>query len=177
MVGKAVGKRVARAKAKEVFQQYKANGGTIPVRIGDILDLYDIDLVEDKMESDLAGMLLVDDHSSIIVVNSHHHELRQRFTLAHELGHFLLHRRSGDAIFHRDEKSAQGTNRAEMDANAFAAELLMPSEEVRKRASELNVDILFNNPVSDLAREFEVSSQAMGIRLQQLGFIDLEAYW
>ncbi len=65
--------------------------------------------------------------------------VRQRFTIAHELGHFFLHRASStvfvDAapIFFRDESSSNGSQREEIEANAFAAELLMPEDAIRQR--------------------------------------------
>src|SRR6218665_508530 len=90
----------------------------------------------------LAGMLFNKDGKSIIAVNSAHHKNRQRFTIAHECGHLILH---GSAvfidrsfeIFRRDDTSSEAIDMNEVEANQFAAELLMPArdviEEVRKR--------------------------------------------
>ncbi len=122
-------------------------------------------------------MLLAHDDKAIIVVNKCSPAKRQRFTLAHELGHYLLHKTPGSAIFHRDERSSQGTDRVEVDANAFAAELLMPADEVRAQAAELGVDLLEDDLTRQLADVFDVSIQAMSIRLQQLGIVDIDAYW
>lgn len=122
-------------------------------------------------------MLLVDNDDAVIVVNEDNPTQRRRFTLAHEYGHYLLHTESNTSIFHRDEKSSQGTDRVEIDANAFAAELLMPAEEVGAQAAKIGVDPLADDITRGLADTFGVSFQAMSIRLQQLGVIDIEAYW
>ena len=179
MKSKSVGKRLARERAKEVYQEYKVNGGTLPVSIDELVRHKGIEVVGFKApSSDLAGALLVDHDDAVIVVNRENPKQRQRFTLAHEFGHFLLHREPGDAIFHRDERSSQGTDRIEIDANAFAAELLMPADEVRQRVAKLeSIDLLNDSMASELAKEFGVSFQAMSIRLQQLGIVDIEAYW
>lgn len=173
MIGKSVGKSQARKRAQDVFQAYKARGGDIPIDIEAILKRHGIHLVMREASTDLAGMLLVDEDQAIIAVNEGHPEVRRRFTLAHELGHFLLHRQPGSAIFHRDEKSSEGTDRTEIDANAFAAELLMPAEEVRHYAVQLHIDLLADEELYKLSKKFKVSPQAMSIRLQQLKLIQL----
>lgn len=97
---------------------------------------------------------------------------RQRFTMAHELGHFLLHRgRIGDGI--DDDRAYRSTEvgkyhntkigRAEeTEANRLAALILMPSELVRKECG-------YASSIDALAKRFQVSRQAMEIRLSTLG--------
>lgn len=83
--------------------------------------------------------------------------VRQRFTIAHELGHLLLHP-SGMAF--RDDTFSGGP--LEVEANAFAAALLMP-------ASFLQPATVLLTPTAQLARIYKVSETAMEIRLNQLG--------
>lgn len=88
---------------------------------------------------------------------------RQRFTIAHELGHF--------ALGHRDAPRDSGNFQAsgdfkEVSANRFAAELLMPSELVTHYYRNGLV-----NSIDDLAMTFGVSRDAMGYRLINLGLI------
>lgn len=90
---------------------------------------------------------------------------RQRFTIAHELGHILLgHIQPGERA-HRDPKrsyDAYNERPMERQANEFAAQLLMPETVVRMAAK--------NNPSThDLAHEFKVSADAMGYRIRNLG--------
>lgn len=90
---------------------------------------------------------------------------RQRFTCAHELGHYVKRSALGDAeweyVEHRDLLSSQGSNADEIFANRFAAALLMPAEAVREMHEKLG-------PAA-LAYEFGVSADAMSYRLANLG--------
>jgi Zn-dependent peptidase ImmA (M78 family) len=91
---------------------------------------------------------------------------RRAFTIAHELGHWELHRDLGveaHARFCRTEEvGANGVTRIEREANQFAAALLMPADLVRAAVAERGTDVVA------LARAFGVSSQAMHIRLETL---------
>jgi hypothetical protein len=101
---------------------------------------------------------------------------RRRFTVAHEIGHHLLHS-DGKAVLCRpaDVETAQASERArEREANRFAAELLMPEAMVREAADRDGPD-----PIA-LAPAFGVSDVAMGYRLVTLGYmkalpVDLQA--
>jgi Zn-dependent peptidase ImmA (M78 family) len=111
-----------------------------------------------------------------IAVNKTHHPNRQRFTIAHECGHLHLHADQGDrlwvdksysTIVYRDSTSSTGDKLAEIQANQFAAGLLMPE-------SLLNEDMtqdLSDVDISRLAVRFRVSEQAMSLRLVSLGML------
>ncbi|MEV7243158.1 ImmA/IrrE family metallo-endopeptidase [Streptomyces sp. NPDC093248] len=96
---------------------------------------------------------------------------RQRFTLAHELGHIL----AGDAIdrpLTEHVAPSADQDRAEIRANAFAAELLMPHKELVHSAGDagrLDKDALLS-----LSWEYQVSPSAMATRLRTLGIINDE---
>lgn len=109
---------------------------------------------------------------AIIGVNSTHPEKRQRFSVAHELGHVLLHR---DAAFHlddraiigfRSEESSLGKDPREVEANQFAAELLMPEAFIRRDLHRLN-DQPIDDVIEELASSYGVSVQAMTIRISR----------
>ena len=87
--------------------------------------------------------------------------VRQRFTAAHELGHFVLHRDSiGQSLEDNYLLRAEGmTNWQETQANQFAADLLMPRELISQAIDAGTVD------VRGLAKLFQVSEIAMSIRL------------
>lgn len=180
MIGKPVGKRRAKERAEQLLHEYFEGGGTVPVRIAQLVESHGIEVVREAAGPDLAGMLVVDDDVSVIVVNADDAPYRQMFTLAHELGHYLLHRPTGAAAFHRDERSRTGTDRVEIDANTFAAEVLMPEAAVRMHAGDLSVDLATDHgleQIAKLARRFDVSTQAMSFRLQNLGILKLDGYW
>lgn len=125
--------------------------------------------------TEVSGLLLRANGRSICVVNSDHHRNRQRFTIAHEIGHWHLHPVKGEyvdfAVHRRDPQSSEGTNREEIEANAFAAELLMPEALVRRELPyPLNV-AEDEETIRRVARRFRVSPQAMTHRLTNLDLV------
>ncbi|MEQ9163174.1 MAG: ImmA/IrrE family metallo-endopeptidase, partial [Ilumatobacter fluminis] len=112
----------------------------------------------------------------VIVVNGQHADVRQRFTIAHELGHFLLHRGRPVIVDHltrahvnmRDETSSLATSTEEIAANQFAASLLMPTDWVTSAINSLD-HLSSSRQVAALASTFDVSEQAMEYRLINLG--------
>src|SRR5690606_31509796 len=132
--------------------------------------------------SDISGFILRSGKDAIIGVNSLHPNVRQRYTVAHELGHFLIHAQGMDevhvdrvfSIQFRTQISSEGTDRDEREANFFAAELLIPKRFVEARlADAVRMDLVDDSFIEQLAREFDVSTQAMVFRLANLGFIRL----
>ena len=126
------------------------------------------------LEEDLSGMIFMKDAATIIVVNSPHHPNRQRFTLAHELGHFELHMTEiGSEVhvdktflaFARDAKSSMGWDRKEIEANRFAGELLVPHHMLVEELCDRDVDVEDERLIADMAGRFEVSRQMMTFRI------------
>jgi Zn-dependent peptidase ImmA (M78 family) len=119
----------------------------------------------------------------VIGANKSHHPHRQRFTIAHELGHFLLHKgetvhvdegRGALAINLRDSESSKGEDNEEKEANLFAAELLMPAKFLKKDLEGKSFDLLADTTLLDgLAKKYQVSTQALTFRLANLGYIRL----
>lgn len=105
------------------------------------------------------------DGGYIVKVNRHDSSGRQRFTVAHELAHFLLHRHligagiTDDALYRSNQ-----TDRVEAEANRMAAEIVMPTQLVRD-AKSVAERLGSNDIVADLAGTFQVSPAAMRIRL------------
>lgn len=111
----------------------------------------------------------------LIVVEATHHEHRRRFSVAHEVGHFVLHylpKTGGDTYRCTPEDMERGSApggagagaahlRQEWEANLFAAELLMPEQPL------LAMYRVVGGSVSRLAKHFCVSPQAMEIRLKR----------
>jgi Zn-dependent peptidase ImmA (M78 family) len=126
------------------------------------------------LEGDLSGALVREDGQAYIGVNSLHHLNRRRFTIAHELGHYVLHKGIKlhvDTDFRvnwRDNESSKAINPDEIEANRFAAELLMPTDFLVKDIDALK-DVN-QSTIDSLAKRYRVSSQAMKIRLGNFGF-------
>ena len=128
------------------------------------------------LDADLSGMIFMKD-AVIIVVNSLHHVNRQRFTLAHELGHFELHMKEiGTEVhvdkkflaFARDANSSLGWDRKEVEANRFASELLVPDRMLNHELSDRLVDAEDEGLIANLAERFQVSRQMMTFRIGDL---------
>ncbi len=87
---------------------------------------------------------------------------RDRFTIAHELGHYVLHSRRGQRqILAR----RCGSDRAEWEANWFAAALLMPTADFKQACA------LYGNSVPLVAARYLVSQKAAQVRMETLGIV------
>ena len=110
----------------------------------------------------------------VIVANADHAEVRRRFTIAHELAHLLLHdyrTPHADTAFKirfRANLEYDGSIAEEIEANQFAAEILMPARFILQRVAALELEYTADSSddaLKLLAREFKVSRQALQIRL------------
>ncbi len=148
-----------------------------PVPVNRFIRAHGIRIIMKSMENQVSGFILQDGEKKLIAVNSFHPAVRQRFTMAHELGHFLLkHKPKGmivdDADFPllwRDEEASEGTNLQEREANLFASTLLMPKEFLEKDLRHLqNVATHNDTLIRNLARKYGVSAHALLIRISTL---------
>ncbi len=127
-----------------------------------------IEVVYAYLPSDVSGSIeRTSGSTATIYLNFMDSANRQRFTCAHELGHYRSRVAQGLAEFaftdYRSTLAAAGTNRDEIWANQFAASLLMPRHLVKRWSTAgLTAD--------DMARLFGTSVQAMELRLRNLRF-------
>src|SRR5579872_5826443 len=149
-----------------------------PIPIEQLANALNIDVRYSETSDDVSGALIRDAGSVIIAVNSAQHENRQRFTIAHELGHFLLHRNTklhfddDFRIDYRDATSSEATKREEIEANGFAAAVLMPERILERDWLRFGSDKRgISDTIRALATKYHVSQKAMELRLVNLGFI------
>lgn len=160
--------RIARL-AEEILAQ--ANVAKPPVPIEDVARVAGFRLIKEHLDSDFSGFYVMRAGTPTIGINIAHPPVRQRFTIAHEIGHARLHADDHyDREFRRDPSSATATDPDEIDANAFAANLLMPAHWIRERWAEAT-DLLDNDWVVRTAREFGVSTQSLMFRIENLGLL------
>ena len=116
------------------------------------------------MDNYLSGSLSYKDGVWIMTVNSKQHPKRQRFTLAHELAHYILHKEKNTEF--QDSTFFRGNNMDSLEymANDFAAALLMPDDKV----NELIKNGIRN--IGKLAERFDVSAAAMKYKVEKLGY-------
>lgn len=166
-------------KAEELAEKYNGSG-VAPFPFENILaDEKDLRIrYTDKLPENVSGVIIHDKTQQIfvILVDNKKPETRQYFTLAHELGHYYLHKEhliSNDIIVDDGDLGTSSmlyridTNTStemEREANNFAASLLMPKKLVRTAWEELK-------DIEELARIFKVSPSAMSIRLERLHLI------
>ena len=174
----------AEARAQEMLE--RANAMTRPVDLKPILDELGLELRLNPMGDGYSGYLAVD--KRVLVVNRSHPPVRRRFTIAHEIGHYDLHRRERDAddvfldrtdyfreeheeVYFRSNQFGAADLRMEVEANAYAAGLLMP-EKLLEQYLEQNagkIDLSKPEGTKRIAQAFNVSQLAMGYRLSNLG--------
>ncbi len=170
------------------FPKWIWDGETLPVPIEDICDSHYGLLIEEDQDlaglvgappgTRLSGLLLA--NRCEVWVNAGEALVRRRFTVGHELGHWVLHCRGGPSAGHlaihcRTSEVKHATEQdlsdaylryppSELDANQFGAALLMPARSLRHIAPGADLQ--------DLAREFNVSADAIERRLWFLRQVD-----
>lgn len=148
-----------------------------PVPVERIAKSLKAELRFSPLDDELSGMIYIKNGTPIIGINALHHPNRQRFTIAHECGHLVLHRAEitkeihvdkGFPMLMRNVVSSTGVNEIEVEANLFAAELLMPEAFLAHSLKGTSFDIDDDGAVSSLAKEYKVSTSAMRFRLGNL---------
>lgn len=170
---------------KHVLELLESNGvKRPPVDVEKLARKLGYDVIFEHFAGDVSGTVIREEGQPVTIgVNTFHSEVRQRFSIAHELGHAELH--LGQQLFvdpptrqfFRDDKSTLGDDPKEVQANQFAAALLMPRPlivEVGRRVLKEQPDIELDSLVDLLAQKFVVSSQAMRYRLVNLGIVEPE---
>ena len=164
-----VGEEVARKFNRETnipfpFEEIVNGYDDLEIRIGDLRNA-------PMGDNNLSGLILYDgrDKKFVIIVEKTKPKNRQYFTIAHELGHYFLHKDilrekslvvDGDTILYRLDNGL--SNIQESEANYFAASLLMPEDKVRDAWE------FFNGDIAKCAKLFNVSLSAMSIRVEIL---------
>ena len=152
----------------------------IPVAIEVLAHRLNVAIQSEALGDNVAGMLVVEGNRGAIGYNSTHALVRQRFTIAHEISHYLLHVRKNQKsqlfidrhlTFRRDGYSAGGVDFEEVEANQFGAALLMPRSLVRQEIKRSDLDLDDEEAIIFLAKRFHVSTAAMSNRLSNLGLL------
>ena len=159
-------------EARKIITLYGYSVASIPVRVKEIIIDKGIFINEMDLPNGISGVLDTRGKKPIVLINSTHSEKRQRFSMAHEFGHFLLQTSfSGvhmdKATYFRSNLSAEGTDIDEKRANRFAAELLIPTNILLVKLQEYS-DLIDNDDdllIQNLANDFKVSTAALIFKL------------
>ena len=136
---------------------------SVPVKVGELARALGLEVVVAPLASNISGSIEPRGEAYVIKVNRYEAKARQRFTIAHEIAHYLLHRDriSGglvDSVLYRSKLAS----RLETEANRLAADIIMPRDAVDELILEKSSAL---DAVGDLAERFNVSRQAAEIRL------------
>lgn len=168
---------ISNALLRDIRQQSLNNQVPIPVPIHDIamsLDIASIDPIPPKVDG-VEGILFKKDWQGFIFFNSHSPESRQRFTIGHELGHWMIPSHlTGDTLSCTKKQTssftATGKNipkevRIEIEANHFSAQILMPSYEFKNDINKVEPNL---NHIFMISKKYNVSMAACCIRFKEL---------
>lgn len=177
-----------RSLVEQLLATHGVHSAAVDVKL--IAAALNAQIHNETASNNLSGFLIRDvgRRRALIGVNSTHSAARKRFTIAHEIGHLLLH--EGDVLHvdqregidlglrvkRRDTDSSLGTDEEEQEANFFAAELLMPFSLLSKDLPDMKADSPQEEDeeiIVKLADRYEVSVQAMTFRLTNLGLLHL----
>lgn len=156
-------------RAQEVLA--KCGISSVPIPVEDIADKHGVQ-VSRAPSKEFSGILIRKENRSLMGINSTESSVRQRFTIAHELGHYFLHGNRDVFVEYRDNGERVNKVRGfkETQANIFAASVLMPRDLLEKDFQKIvKNDMLDEHHITFLAEKYDVSEKAMSFRLMNLG--------
>jgi Zn-dependent peptidase ImmA (M78 family) len=170
-----INKKLINSKVSALLRNYPQL--TAPVNVEELAIKRGIKVIAYPLNDDVSGLLSLQDGEATIGYNIKEPSTRIRFTIAHELGHYELHKEMS-ALFidkqfiYRSQASGDTpvTLAMEQEANAFASALLMPTDLLRNEILKTKLNLMDDDAIEKLARRFDVSTTAMSIRISGLGF-------
>jgi Zn-dependent peptidase ImmA (M78 family) len=172
-------KILPQEEARKILRQLKLSRP--PILVEKVARHLGANIKYTPFDGEISGIVYILAGVPIIVVNSLHRRNRQRFTIAHECGHLVMHRHLLNrevhvdrqfSVLRRDTRSSSKSARIEDQANQFAVELTMPEPMlegvIRRIAEDYMIDIDDSIVIKKLAREFRMSENVMKIRLGNL---------
>ena len=141
-----------------------------PVKVGQIAGELGVKIRISSLHPEVSGLIRDEGSDGYVIrVNRYEARERQRFTIAHELAHFMLHKnlidRSPKGITDNILYRSGAPEAIEYEANRLAAEIVMPGYHVKKSLYEDFGGIATEEAIENLAEQFQVSKAAMEIRL------------
>jgi len=147
----------------------------LPIPIETIVKKRGLEIKAYDLGEDVSGALVIKDGKGTIGYNPTESKVRQRFTIAHELGHYELHKNDNGLfidkdfkVMFRDHNSSTGEFLMEQEANAFAAAILMPEKLLKVEMKRRYFDFSDDTSFKDLAKLFNVSVPAITYRIGNL---------
>lgn len=167
----------ARSSADRLRQRLRLREA--PIDVDRVVRALGLRVVYESLGEDVSGLLIWCPKPAVICVNRDLPAPKQRLVIAHEMGHvYLGHEFATDEYVHIDRRFdryrdciAPGLTEQDLEANAFAGELVIPTKLLRQAVADIGNTELTEDHVQDLAARFDVTVQSMAIRLSRLGLL------
>lgn len=148
--------------AQKLIREAQAS---LPVKLASLAKEMGLKVISSTLPVGISGQICPSEGGYTISVNRHDSPRRQRFTVAHEIAHYLLHRdQIGNGISDDALYRSSLSDWREAQANRLAADILIPRDQVDRKIRDLP-KMSQDDLVRTLAEDFEVSEVAMKIRL------------
>lgn len=156
--------RIAREKAHSILAMFKVKEP--PINVVSLSKNLGFEVAFVDLPDKVSAAIKIEKNKKAIFVNSNHPKTRQRFSISHELGHYL----SGHEDYDEEKRIYMDPNKKytnsqyknEEEADEFAAELLMPDFLLKRDVLERKLGL------RELSINYQVSEQAMAIQLVNL---------
>ena len=160
----------AKQQAEKILTDFAI--ATAPVDVKCIAEKLGIE-ISYAPSTKYSGILIrKSDNKVLMGINNSENSGRMRFTIAHELGHFILHPRDNVTIDYRDRQTSNNKLQKEKLVDFFAANLLMPESLIKKDFGlTVKNGVFFEEDLVNLADKYQVSGEAMKWRLINLNLI------
>lgn len=157
------------AAERAILDRYMAD---FPVKLGQLANELGVTVKVSSMSAGISGQISRENGHYMVRVNRNEARERQRFTIGHEIAHYLLHRaiidNSPEGITDTVLYRSGAPERVEFEANRMAAEIVMPSRLVERELKTRYGGVITDATIEGLAELFEVSKAAMEIKLSTL---------
>jgi Zn-dependent peptidase ImmA (M78 family) len=167
----------ARSSADRLRQRLRLREA--PIDVDRAVRALGLRVVYEALGEDVSGLLIWCPKPAVICVNRDLPAPKQRLVIAHEMGHvYLGHEFAPEQYVHVDKKFdryrdciSPGLTEQDLEANAFAGELVIPTKLLRQAVADIGSSELTEENIQDLAEQFDVTVQSMAIRLSRLGLL------
>lgn len=163
-----INRKRIEVEAQKLLTRFGA--GIIPVPVEDIVKQLGIRLSFAPSE-DYSGILIKKEGATLMAINNNEPDTRRRFTIAHELGHFLFSKEPISVDYRNTSYIEKPPE--EKCADLFAANLLMPRKQLILDFERFSSSTFSQTNLINLAEKYQVSQDAMKYRLANLNLIEL----
>lgn len=179
MMGPVAPQSVLRARSSAERLRQRLRLREAPIDVDRVVRALGLRVFYESLGEDVSGLLIWCPKPAVICVNRDLPEPKQRLVIAHEMGHvYLGHEFSPDQYVHVDRRFdryrdciAAGLSEQDLEANAFAGELVIPTKLLSEAVLDIGNTPLTEEHIQNLATRFDVTVQHMTIRLSRLGLI------